>query len=353
MLFRSDEAMTIQDTANLVFESTIDSATTERLNGILGSKGVNGTASGGMVSGAFNILVGTKGSGGAVEQWFDANVTYDAGLFDKADAYALAIRDNVIAVLGKDTDAAFYGLSTLKMIMEQTEGKSVRKLLIEDYASGQYRGFIEGYYGIPWSVEDRISLMRFGGDFKMNIYIFAPKDDPYHNTQWRTPYPNEKLAEIEEMVAAGAESKCRFAWAIHPFMNDAITLNDYEAGLEAIQTKFEQLYEAGVRQFVISADDANSPVTLQARLCEDMTEWVKAHEGTYNLVFVPQVYCTSALTWSNWGWTGTPTVEQYFGHFSDIEDLEIMWTGEWVCHPASQNTITNFKNKTGDRKSVV
>ena len=217
-----DEAMTIQDTANLVFESTIDSATTERLNGILGSKGVNGTASGGMVSGAFNILVGTKGSGGAVEQWFDANVTYDAGLFDKADAYALAIRDNVIAVLGKDTDAAFYGLSTLKMIMEQTEGKSVRKLLIEDYASGQYRGFIEGYYGIPWSVEDRISLMRFGGDFKMNIYIFAPKDDPYHNTQWRTPYPNEKLAEIEEMVAAGAESKCRFAWAIHPFMNDAI-----------------------------------------------------------------------------------------------------------------------------------
>lgn len=42
-----DEAMTIQDTANLVFESTIDSATTERLNGILGSKGVNGTASGG------------------------------------------------------------------------------------------------------------------------------------------------------------------------------------------------------------------------------------------------------------------------------------------------------------------
>ncbi len=348
-----DEAMTIQDTANLVFESTIDSATTERLNGILDSKGVKGTVSGGMVSGAFNILVGTKGSGGAVEQWFDANVTYDAGLFDKADAYTLAIRDDVIAVLGKDTDAAFYGLSTLKMIMDQTEGKSVRKLLIEDYASGQYRGFIEGYYGIPWSVEDRISLMRFGGDFKMNIYIFAPKDDPYHNTQWRTPYPDEKLAEIEEMVAAGAESKCRFAWAIHPFMNDAITLNDYEAGLEAIQTKFEQLYEAGVRQFVISADDANSPVTLQARLCEDMTEWVKAHEGTYNLVFVPQVYCTSALTWSNWGWTGTPTVEQYFGHFSDIEDLELMWTGEWVCHPASQNTITNFKNKTGGKEAFM
>ena len=62
------------------------------------------------------------------------------------------------------------------------------------------------------------------------------------------------------MVEAGAASKCRFAWAIHPFMNDPITLADYDEGLAAIQTKFEGLYEAGVRQFVISADEANSPV---------------------------------------------------------------------------------------------
>ena len=48
-----------------------------------------------------------------------------------------------------------------------------------DYAEVQFRGFIEGYYGNPWSLEDRIDLMKFGGEIKMNQYVFAPKDDPY------------------------------------------------------------------------------------------------------------------------------------------------------------------------------
>ena len=332
---------------NVVYENGIDQATKDRLEEVLSMKGIKAKAVSAAVNGQVNVLIGTAGSNGAAEAYAKNSLDYDAGLFDKVDAYLLAIEDKQITVVGKDTDAAFYALASLKMILEQSEGKAIRKLQMEDYAIGQYRGFIEGYYGIPWSVEDRISLMQFGGDFKMNIYIFAPKDDPYHNSQWREPYPEDNLKDIERMVEAGAAAKCRFAWAIHPFMNDPITLADYETGLAAIQNKFQHLYDAGVRQFVISADDANSPVTLQAKLCQDMTEWVKAHEGCYNLVFVPQVYCSNSLTWSNWGWTGSPSLSQYFGHFTEIEDLEIMWTGEWVCHPATQGTFDNFKQNSG------
>jgi len=92
---------------------------------------------GAVASNGMNVLVGTKGSDGAVEKWFNDHVTYADDLFDKRDAYVLAIQDNVIAVLGKDTDAAFYGLSSLKMIFNQVTEKAVRKLQIEDYASGQ------------------------------------------------------------------------------------------------------------------------------------------------------------------------------------------------------------------------
>lgn len=339
-----ESELVLGDTANVVVESTIDEATVNRLNEVLAIKNIQGTVSEKVVSGTTNILVGTNGSGGAAESWVKANVAYAEDLFDQRDAYVLSIRDNVIAILGKDTDAAFYGLSTLKMIFNQTAEKNVRELKIEDYASGQYRGFIEGYYGIPWSVEDRISLMQFGGDFKMNIYIFAPKDDPYHNSQWRELYPKDKLEDIRKMVEAGQAAKCRFAWAIHPFMNDKITTDNYDESLEVIKAKFQQLYDVGVRQFVISADDASSSVQIHSRLCRDMSEWVKEHEGTYNLVFVPQVYCTSAVSWSYWGGS---TVEQYFSYFKDITDLEIMWTGEWVCHPASQNTFDNFLEKAG------
>src|SRR5699024_6576466 len=98
--------------------------------------------------------------------------------------YVLAINKMMgphggIAILGKDTDAAYYGLETLKMIFNQVSDQTFRSVRFEDYADTKYRGFIEGFYGIPWTYNNRKSLMRFGGRIKMNTYIYAPKDDPY------------------------------------------------------------------------------------------------------------------------------------------------------------------------------
>lgn len=336
--------LTLPETVNVVYESGIDQPTKDRLAAVLDVKGIAVKEADAAVSGEVNILVGIHGSDGAADTYAKNSLTYDGGLFEKRDAYLFAVGENQITIVGKDTDAAFYAMASLKMILEQSAEKTIRQLQMEDYAVGQYRGFIEGYYGMPWSVEDRISLMNFGGDFKMNTYIFAPKDDPYHNTNWREPYPKEKLKDIERMVKAGTASKCRFVWAIHPFMHDAITTANYDQSVEDIETKFQQLYDVGVRQFVISADDASSSVQIHANLCRDMSQWVKEHEGTYNLVFVPQVYCSSAVGWSYWGGS---TVEQYFSYFKELTDVDIMWTGEYVCHPVTQYTLDNFKQKSG------
>ena len=65
--------------------------------------------------------------------------------------------------MGKDTDASFYGLTTLYHVLAQTESLSIRNFTIEDYADVVSRGFIEGYYGNPWSTEDRVNLMDMGG----------------------------------------------------------------------------------------------------------------------------------------------------------------------------------------------
>lgn len=345
VIYAEDEAtLTLPEEVNVVFEDGIDQPTKDRLAAVLSVKDIKVKEVNEAENDKVNILIGTFGSKGAAAEYAAANLEYPEDLFDNRDAYVLAIEGNQITVVGKDTDAAFYALASLKMILEQSEGTTVYQLQMNDYSIGQYRGFIEGYYGIPWSVEDRISLMNFGGDFKMNTYIFAPKDDPYHNTDWRKPYPDDKLKDIERMVKAGTASKCRFVWAIHPFMHDAITTANYDQSVEDIKAKFQQLYDVGVRQFVISADDASSSVQIHANLCRDMSEWVKEHEGTYNLVFVPQVYCSGAVNWSYWGGS---TVEEYFSYFKDLTDLDIMWTGEYVCHPVTQYTLNNFKSKSG------
>ena len=104
-------------------------------------------------------------------------------------------------------------------MLKESQVPVLRNVTVEDYAEIKNRGFIEGYYGNPWSNADRAELMRFGGDLKLTQYFFAPKDDPYHNKKWRELYPEEKLAEIRELARVGNQSKTRYVWTIHPFMN--------------------------------------------------------------------------------------------------------------------------------------
>ncbi|MEI3293000.1 MAG: beta-N-acetylglucosaminidase domain-containing protein [Thomasclavelia ramosa] len=77
--------------------------------------------------------------------------------------------------------------------------------------------------------------MKFGGDYKMNPYIYAPKDDPYHNSKWRELYPDEDIESIKPLAKVGNETKSRFVFALHPYMSNAIRYNseeNYQADLE-------------------------------------------------------------------------------------------------------------------------
>lgn len=66
-------------------------------------------------------------------------------------------------------------------------------LAISDYPDLPYRGVVEGFYGTPWSHEVRMSLIDIYGKYKMNAYLYGPKDDPYHSCpNWRLPYPEKK-----------------------------------------------------------------------------------------------------------------------------------------------------------------
>lgn len=62
------------------------------------------------------------------------------------------------------------------------------------------KGIIEGFYGIPWTFEERKSMIDFLGHIGLNQYIYAPKDDPYHNKKWREAYPDEDIAKIKELA---------------------------------------------------------------------------------------------------------------------------------------------------------
>ena len=294
-----DEGVTkLHKQVNLVMGDNLDIYTRNRLKSVLQDHQISYTSSQSAVAGATNIYLGVHGQHSQAEKEVSG---ISQGLFDKIDAYALSIKNNTISIVGKDTDAVFYGLTTLKHMLNESQAPVLRNVTVEDYAEIKNRGFIEGYYGNPWSNADRAELMRYGGDLKLTQYFFAPKDDPYHNKKWRELYPEEKLAEIRELARVGNQNKTRYVWTIHPFMNNRIRFGndaDYQKDLETIKAKFTQLMDVGVREFGILADDAPSPVggyNSYNRLMKDMTDWLTKKQATYvglrkEMIFVPGQY---------------------------------------------------------------
>ncbi|WP_455260896.1 beta-N-acetylglucosaminidase domain-containing protein, partial [Prevotella jejuni] len=139
---------------------------------------------------------------------------------DVDGAYTLRITKKGITIWADNDLGVFYGIQTLRQIMENPSvegGKKLPCLEISDAPVFAYRGVVEGFYGTPWSHAVRLSLIDFYGKYKMNTYIYGPKDDPYHSSpNWRLPYPENEMKDIKELVAACKKNRVDFVWAIHP-----------------------------------------------------------------------------------------------------------------------------------------
>lgn len=343
----------LREKANVVYESGIDAYTKTRLHEVVNIKRITASTTEELINNdnqqekVTNILVGIYNSGEYVDNYIkENNISISNGLFDKNDSYFLQVKDGNIIILGKDTDAAFYGLTTLYHIFSQLESRTIRNLTIEDYADVVSRGFIEGYYGSPWSTEDRVELMKWSGYYKLNSYFYAPKDDPKHNAKWRELYTAEEIeTKIKPLAKAGNESKCRFVFALHPYMSspnhpNPIRYNNeanYQADLKVMQDKFEQVIEAGVRQIAILADDApNVGSANYIKTLNDMTNWLKEKQKTYPDLKIILPFCVQEYMHQG---------ETYFANFP--ENVQIVMTGGKVFGEASQSFTNNFTNRVG------
>lgn len=341
------EEFTVTGSVNVVYESGIDQYTKDYLNEILEENGLRASTSDAIVSNQTNILIGVDDSNGAADEWFDANEQLSADLFSKTDAYAIGVdaqgETNVIAIVGKDTDAAFYGLSSLEMMFSSFEGNKLIETVIEDYADKELRGFIEGFYG-GFTYEGRESQIRFLRTVKGNMYVFASKTDPYHGgSSWQNTYPADELNRIAHLVSVAKANKVRYAWSFHTgksnfFANcssdpSSDTYSVYQQRLNTLFTKFQQLYDIGVRDFHILNDDYNSgsPDTI-ARFLNDVNAWLKEKGDCGPLVYCPINY--------NITWSSEANVTAELNAYKALDDdILLYWTGERVNSPIKQSDV--------------
>lgn len=332
----------LPSTVNAYFGAGIDTYTVDRAEQALSHGGLTMN----QVDAAENaqLIVEIYDADGTNNAIF--GTTVDSTLFTKIDAYLLVIAGNKVGVLGKDTDAAFYGLTTLQQILDQATGGVVRNLTIQDWADVASRGFIEGYYGNPWSTEDRAELMRWAGNFKLNSYFYAPKDDPKHNARWYERYTDEELeAKIKPLAEAGNASKCQFVYALHPFMSSAINQSNYSEKIKQLKAKFEQVMGAGVRQIAVLADDAGVPdkdPQLYVTLMTDLTNWVSSEEmqSKYPGLKVIIPFCPN-------DYMGNGSSDQFQTLKKLPDTVPLVVTGGRIWGEVSSEFTTNFTNNAG------
>jgi hypothetical protein len=127
-----------------------------------------------------------------------------------------------------------------------------REVIVADYPAFPIRGIVEGFYGPPWSYDDRLDVIRFEGQHGMNIYIYGPKDDPYHRRQWREPYPAEQLRQLGALAAAANENFVNLSFAVSPGLS---MVYSSEAEFRALVEKLESVGRLGVTNFALFLDD--------------------------------------------------------------------------------------------------
>ena len=333
-----DGAMRIKSSINVVCDEAIDLPTQKRIMEIFEALGSTVNFSDKIKKNSTNVLLGIIAAGRYVDNYVSDEYELTSFNLGSFDSYQLLIKDGNIVILGVDTDAVFYGATSLKLILEQIEGMIVRNLVINDYADVATRGFIEGFYGIFWTNDDRASLMRFGSNFKMTTYIFAPKDDPYHTSKWRELYPEKELNEIAELVAIGIDTKVHFVWTAHPFMG-GFSEKKYKEETKKLIAKFEQLYSIGVKQFGVLGDDVgNLDLNIVAYVMNEVSAWGIAKGDVKDFVFCPAHYSDSFASYYNY-----KELNFYDSKFPD--NVQIFWTGDKVLAPISAKTLANFKTK--------
>ena len=273
------------------------------------------------------IVVGEAGDE-AVASWADK-------IPSQAQGYYLLTEPGRVVVAGRDEAGTFYGVQTLRQLLEAPEVPAGE---IRDWPVNAVRGVIEGFYGNPWSFEARCLQFEFYGRNKMNIYIYGPKDDVYHRSQCYDPYPEAEAAHMASLVSTATANKVEFIWAMHPGNN--IGSDRYAAAI----SKFQQLYDLGIRRFAIFYDDisANSVDQQIAYLNYLDDNFVKTHEGVGSLIVCPTQY--------NRAYSGGDYLSKMGNGLH--ADIEIMWTGAGVVDMELKGSSQWFTQQTG-RKPFI
>lgn len=160
-------------------------------------------------------------------------------------------RDTVV-LDGVGEDGLFHAVQTLRQLLGA--GGEVPGVVVRDWPGTAERGITEGFYGRPWTAQQRLAQIDFLGRTKQNRYLYAPGDDPYRGVQWREPYPAAQQAEFRALAERARARHVTLGWAVAPAQSMCLSS---AADVTALSAKLDAMWALGVRSFQLQFQDAS------------------------------------------------------------------------------------------------
>lgn len=162
-------------------------------------------------------------------------------------------------------------------------------------------GIVEGFYGRPWTADQRKDLFARMKHLGMNTYIYAPKDDLKHRADWRQLYNSDEVELLQSLIQTAKMENVTFVYALSPGI-DIIYSSEKE--IKALHDKSEQVRCLGCDAFALLFDDIDmalndadkkqfsSIVMAQLTVANALYEFLKCP----HFFFCPTGYCMSNFT---------------------------------------------------------
>jgi protein O-GlcNAcase/histone acetyltransferase len=194
-----------------------------------------------------------------------------------------------------------------------------------------FAGVIEGFYGPPWTQQERLECFAWMRRWGLNTYLYGPKDDLKHRAIWREPYSPTEAAAMQELIQACGQQGLRFVYALGPGLDIRYS---NESDVRCLTARLEQMLGLGCPSFALLFDDIpdrvdaadlarwGSLASAQCYLVNALFRWARERRPDARFLFCPTPYCGRMADAHHGGPGYLETVGREL-----LPEIDVFWTG--------------------------
>lgn len=204
-------------------------------------------------------------------------------------------------------------------------------------------GVIEGFYGRPWSWQDRHAQIEFLASSRLGAYVYATKSDQHLRRCWAEPWPADSYGQLQKLGAHCRSAGIAWGLALSPF---ELYLSWGEASRRQLRARLSDIAGLQPDVFCVLFDDMRGDTPALARLQLEIVHEIAAQTQASRIIMCPTYY------------SHDPILEKLFGrkpqgYWRDLgagldPAIDFFWTGDRVCSAAySQQSLEKISALMG------